>query len=105
MAILTRVEFRDKLRSLDPKAHTYFQPPDGAQIVYPCFIYSRDVGRGMKADNTLYGYAECYSVTYITTDPDTTVPVSMLKAFSYCSDGKPFVKDKLYHYSFTIYNK
>lgn len=105
MAILTRVEFRDKLRSLKEGVHTYFQPPSSVRITYPCFIYSREVGRTIRADDRRYGYAEGYEVIYITTDPDTDVPQKVMDAFTYCSDGKPYITDGLYHYPFTIYNK
>ena len=105
MAILTRPEIGQKLRAIDPKASTYFQPPDGKRIEYPCFIYSREVGRTVLADNMRYGYAEGYSVLYITRDPDSKIPLRVLDGFQYCSDGKPYVKDNLYHYPFTIYNK
>ncbi len=105
MAILTRMEFGKKLRSLEDGSHTYFQPPSSVRIEYPCFIYSRDVGRTMRADDRRYGYAEGYEVIYITTDPDTVTPQKVMDAFTYCSDGKPYIKDGLYHYPFTIYNK
>lgn len=105
MAILSRTDFGAKLRSLEEGSHTYFQPPSNVRIDYPCFIYSLTVGRTMLADNIRYGYAEGYEVIYITTDPDTIVPKKIMDAFSYCSDGKPYVSDGLYHYPFTIYNK
>ena len=106
MARLTRVEFGQRLKSLEPlDPHAYFQPPTGKHIEYPCFIYSRLTGQTMRADNTRYGYAEGYEVLYITTDPDTDMHVKIMDAFTYCSDGKPYVKDNLYHFPFTIYNK
>ena len=105
MAILTRPEIGQKLQTIDPTAHTYFQPPDGKYIEYPCFIYSREIGRSIIADNLRYGHAEGYSVLYITRDPDSEIPLRVLNSFQYCSDGKPYVKDNLYHFPFTIYNK
>ena len=105
MAILSRIDFGKALRELEDGVHTYFQPPDGQKISYPCFIYSRDTGRTNRADNMRYSYAPGYSVLYITTDPDTTIPNKVMDRFPYCSDGKPYVKDKLYHFPFTIYLK
>ena len=106
MARLTRVEFGAALKALETgEPHAYFQPPTGKSIEYPCFIYSRITGLTMRADNNRYGYAEGYEVLYITTDPDTDMPSKIMDAFTYCSDGKPYVKDNLYHFPFTIYNK
>lgn len=105
MAILTQPEFGEKLRELEAGSHSYFQPPSSVRIKYPCFIYERDVGRTIRADNSRYGYAEGYSVLYITTNPNSSVPLNLMTAFPYSSDGKPYVKDGLYHYPFTIYNK
>ena len=105
MAMLSRVDFGRALRELEEGSHTYFQPPDGKKIQYPCFIYSRDTGHTQRADNMRYSYADGYYVLYITPDPDTTIPKKVLNSFPYCSDGKPYVKDNLYHYPFTIYLK
>ena len=105
MAILKRVEFGEKLRSLEEGSHTYFQPPSGVRIEYPCFIYTRTIGRTMRADDIRYGYAEGYEVNYITSDPDSETPLKVMNAFQYCSDGKPYIVDGLYHHPFTIYNK
>jgi hypothetical protein len=105
MAILSRVEFGKALRMLEAGSHTYFQPPDGARIEYPCFIYSRDIGRTANADNLKYIHTDGYSVLYITKNPDTETPSKVMNAFQYCRDGKPYVKDNLYHFPFTIYNR
>lgn len=104
MARLSRVEIGAALRSLQTGVKTYFQPPTGKSIVYPCFIYSRNAGMNRKANDHLYLRSELYDVLYITTDPDTDMPTRMLEKFAYCSDGKPYVKDNLYHYPFTIHN-
>ena len=106
MARLTRVEFGSALKALETGTpHAYFQPPTGKHIEYPCFIYSKATGRIARANNANYLYADGYDVLYITTDPDTDMPSKIMTAFQYCSEGKPYVKDNLYHYPFTIYNQ
>lgn len=106
MARLTRTEFGTKLKSLETgKPHAYFQPPTGKSIEYPCFIYSRGAGRNRHADDRIYLHDDVYDVLYITSDPDTDMPTKVREAFAYYSDGKPYVKDNLYHHPFTIYNK
>lgn len=95
-----RMELDKIFRSLCP--NVYYQPPEKMKIKYPCIIYSRGTIKTQKADNISYTMNVAYNVRYITKDPDDPV-VIQLAELPYCSHGKPYIADNLYHDPYTIY--
>lgn len=82
--------------------NVFFQPPTGTKLKYPCILYELSDIDISHADNYGYLLHDKYSVTYITRDPDDRV-IHDLARLPFCMSDRMFVKDNLYHYSYTIY--
>jgi len=100
MAKQSRLNLSEKLHSLCP--NVYFQPPNGTKLKYPCIIYDLDSIDKRNADNAAYTLNDRYSIQYITRDPDDDVKYKIIQ-MRYCSAGKFFISENLYHYNFSIY--
>lgn len=100
-----RKKLEEKLLSAmsDPVKHIYFQPPEGFKLAFPCIVYKRTKFDVVHADNAPYKVNTPYSVTYITRDPDSETPDNLAK-LPMCRSEQSFVKDNLYHWSYTIYH-
>lgn len=98
-----RSELQTILRTLLGSDHVYFQPPESMKLAYPCIVYERNPGYTNRADNSLYRYQHNYQLTYITDDPETELPVTILKTFESCSYERDFVYENLYHHIFNLY--
>lgn len=82
--------------------NVYFQPPPTVQMKYPCIVYGKKTIGVTYADDTPYSLDECYQVTYIDPDPDSTVPMEIAK-LQMCSMDTCFTSDNLNHSVFTLY--
>lgn len=96
-----RYELHEKLKAICE--NVYFQPPNKAQIKYPCIIYDEDVGRAERADNRLYLNTDSYMVTVIDKDPDSVIPGKLMNEFSMIRKNRPYRADNLNHYPHTLY--
>lgn len=83
----------------------YYEPPSTIRLEYPCFIYNKEKGKILHADNIRYLYKERYSLTIIDTNPDSELPGKLFSSnISYLEeDRSPYVADGLYHFSYTLY--
>ena len=81
----------------------YYQPPEGAQIRYPCIIYERDGGTADYASNRTYRFTQRYQVMVITRDPDCPLPEAILRYFPMCRIDRTFVSENLYHNVLTLH--
>ena len=99
----SRLDLHDELTTLLGSSHAYFQPPESVKMIYPCFVYSRNIDHTARANNRLYSYRHAYHLTYITDDSETNMPYLVLMTFPMSSQGRPFVSDNLYHFPFDIY--
>ena len=70
---------------------------------YPCFVYSRDNGNQLFADNKTYRFKQRYQVTYISKNPDCDEVITKMLTLPYCSYDRHYVADTLHHDVFTIY--
>lgn len=82
--------------------NVYYQPPESVKLKFPCIVYKRTSIDETHADDTLYLSRYEYQVTYISKEPDTTKPEEIAR-LPYCSAGRFFVTDSMYHYPFTIF--
>lgn len=96
----SRIEFHNLLCTI--ASTVYFQAPPAHKMVYPCVIYSRDNMVKTSADNTMYLVNNMYQVTYIDKNPDSDVPMKILKLQN-SKFTTQFVKDGFYHNVFNIY--
>lgn len=97
-----RIELHNELCGFLGPTNVYFQPPESMKLSYPCFVYSRNADFARRANNRLYLYEHNYQLTYITDDPETDMPLRLLRKFPKCRQGQPFVSDNLYHFPFDL---
>lgn len=83
--------------------HTYFEPPENVKMKYNAVVYERTGFHTRRADNKAYLIRDSYQVTVISKDPEDELPKKILETFDFCSPGKFFVRDNLWHFPFTIY--
>lgn len=95
--ILSR-KFRDFLGN----TNVYFQPPQGKIMKYPCIRYERVDIPVTHADNIKYLKRSRYSVTLITTDPDSEMPFDILDEFDHIAHDRHYVSDNLIHDTYTL---
>lgn len=103
MAEHTRTEFRDKLREYIGSNNTYYRPPETIKMSYPCAVYDMTSPHLMRANNYIYGFKNCYNVTFIAKDPEWIDIEDVLKHFQYSSFDRSFIADQLSHWVFRIY--
>lgn len=99
----SRLELQDKLEKLFETKHVYFQPPESAQIRYPCIIYSRRTGETRFADNNPYSFFKAYDVTLIRQDPENDWVDKMAMSFPMCRYDRNFKTENLEHDVFVLY--
>lgn len=83
--------------------NVYFDPPESLRMKYPCIVYSRSSSRSSYANDKTYSYRQGYQVTVIDRDPDTEIPVRLLRNLSFISFVREYVYDNLHHMVFRIY--
>ena len=96
-----RLDLQRKLREIAPKA--WYQKPPANQMSYPCFVYKAVEPKVVYANNRGYIRIPGYEVLYITDTENDSIQDTMLQEFAYCSCGRKYTADQLYHYPFTIY--
>lgn len=99
----SRLELHEELCKILGTRNVYFQPPESIKIVYPCFIYNLSKIEVTRADDQMYLYTNQYDLTYIDKNPDSEIPVEVLKHFRLCSHNRMFTADNLNHNTFTLY--
>lgn len=95
-----RLSLQQKLCRLAPKA--WYQKPPTNKMTYPCFVYKALEPETVRADNRVYVLMPKYEILYITQTEDDEIWERMFNEFEYCSAGRKYVSDNLYHYPFTV---
>lgn len=98
----TRLELQSKLENIMESRHVYFQPPESVKMEYPAIRYSLEGVRIERADNSPYYIIDMYELILISRTPAMDMVRKILQ-LPYCSIGKPYKADNLYHYPFTLY--
>lgn len=86
---------------MDGIGNVYFNPPNKLQ--YPCIVYELARRTSKHADDIRYLSHDQYTVTVITTEPDSAIPEMVENAFKYIDHDKRFVNDRLYHDIYTVF--
>lgn len=96
-----RLLMHEKLVEVLGSRHVYYQPPETVKMVYPCIVYEHDYNVAKHADNRPYKNDDVYTVTFITKDPDSSIPdaISQLRTASF---ERRFVAENLHHYVYRI---
>ncbi|MCA1806976.1 MAG: hypothetical protein LC687_03865 [Actinobacteria bacterium] len=97
-----RLDLQTLLEALLGTRKVYFQPPANVQMEYPCIIYKRDTARTQFAGNTPYRYTKSYQVTYISQDPDDSVP-DKIAALPMCQFDRHYAVKNLNHEVFSLF--
>ena len=95
-----RLDLQRELTKIAPKA--WYQKLPSNQVSYPCFIYKAETPETVRADNKVYVLMPRYEILYISKTEDDWIWEKMLTTFEYCSAGRKYVSDNLYHYPFTV---
>lgn len=102
-----RLKFDDELRVLQTEIlgyqHTYFEPTEEVRMKYDAVVYKKTDMNVRRANNKSYSIRDGYLVTVISRDPETKLPWAIQEHFERCAPGRPFVRDNLYHFPFTIF--
>jgi hypothetical protein len=80
----------------------YFQAPPNNQMQYDCIVYAWDDTKTDFANNSPYRLTKRYQVTYITRDPDSSIPIAIAKLPLSLME-QTYSRDNLHHYVFTLY--
>ena len=101
-----RKKFDAELRALQQDylgyQHTYFEPPEEVRMQYDAVVYENQGMDVRRANNKSYLIRPTYQVTIISRDAETLLPRMIQEHFERCNPGRPFVRDNLYHFPFTI---
>lgn len=98
-----RLQLQQELRKIAPNA--YYQKPPANKMSYPCFVYKAVEPQVTRADDKAYLLMPCYEILYITREENDDIWEIMVNGFQYCSPGRKYVNDNLFHYPFTVYYK
>lgn len=97
-----REELNDIFVKLLRSRNVYYQPPTNLIMKYDAIRYSLSEMQGRYADDMKYSKMKSYDGIVICREPDPQV-VEDLSELPYCSFGRPYTAEGLYHYPFTIY--
>lgn len=98
-----RLELDEILRSVLGSKNVYFQPPENLKMKFPCIVYNLANARLDYADNRVYMRNRRYEVTFISDDPVSSVPDTLIDTFQHIGYDRRFVSDNMYHDVFTVY--
>ena len=99
----TRLELHDEFCAILGSSNVYFQPPASVLMKYDAIRYSLSDKNIKRANDSVYSMTNQYDGVYITTNPESTIPDEMLNHFQMYRPGRPYTKDNLHHYPFTLY--
>lgn len=99
----TRIDLHNKLVDILGSSNVYFQPPATIKMKYPAIVYSLDNIQTRFANNLTYKQKRRYTITYITTDPDSELIDSFFTELFSVSFDRVYTSDNLYHYVYTVY--
>jgi len=97
-----RLDLHEIFATLLGSRNVYFQPPATLKMQYPCILYNRGKIDSKSANNNLYNSTVGYSVTLITSDPDSATLEKILQ-LPLCRFDRHFTAENLNHDVFTLY--
>lgn len=98
----TRLNLHEELCTLLGSRNCYFEPPESIKLNYPCFIYYVDDITQIRADNRHYLDINEYSITYITSKPNSDICEKFFEAFPTSRFDRKYNSDNLHHYVFAL---
>jgi hypothetical protein len=98
---LHREDLQGRLETILGSSNVYFQPPENAQMQYPCIVYKRERADTEFAGNRPYHNEMRYQLMVIARDPDLTV-VRTLMDHPKCLHIRFFTRQDLNHDVFML---
>lgn len=99
----SRLELQSELELVLGSNNVYFQPPESKKLTYDCIVYQLKDVWYKHADDKKYLLKDCYEVTVIYRNPDSSVTHDLLDYFEYSNFNRHFTSDNLNHDVITIY--
>ena len=99
----SRLDLHEEFCTILESRNVYYDPPASVLMKYDAIRYKLSSKDLKRANNRIYRSTNEYEAIFITRDPDSPIPDTILEHFEMCSFGKPYVADNLYHFPFTIY--
>lgn len=96
----TRLELHELLCGILGSRNVYFKTP--ARMKYPCIKYERARPSTQHADNIAYRNTNCYTLTYIDSNPDSEM-IDRIAELPLCSVDRGYDADDLRHTVYTLY--
>ena len=96
-----RIDLHYILTELLGSENVYYQPPETVKMKYPCIVYDHTDENTLHADDIPYKTDSLYTVTSISTDPDSDIPNKLGKLRGSRFD-RHFVSDNLHHYVYRL---
>lgn len=98
-----RLQLHEKLCSILGSRNVYFQPPESVKLKYDAIVYDVADRNDIRADDRQYRNMVGYDLTFITLDPDSPIPETLLNSFSRIRHSRSFSSGNLHHELFRIY--
>lgn len=98
-----RLNLHEELCAILGSKSVYFNPPQSVLMSYDAIRYELAGKDIRRANNGVYIITNQYDGVVISENPECEVPDAILRHFSMCSFGKPYIADNLYHFPFTLY--
>jgi hypothetical protein len=98
-----RLNLHEEFCTLLGTRNVYYDPPESVLMNYDAIRYKLGGKDIRRANDVAYQITDQYEGVVISDNPDCEVPDVILRHFSMCSFGRPYVADNLYHFPFTLY--
>ena len=98
-----RLQLQSKLEEVIGSRNVYFQPPETMRLEYPCIVYFKNALPVNYANNKIYKKKQAYTLTYVDKNPDSEMPNTILRAFSFIRTDSYYRSEGLNHTKFTLY--
>ena len=99
----TRVDLQTLLETVLGSSNVYFQPPESLKMQYPAIRYKLVGYKQLKANNHVYFRVPRYTITVITTDPDSDIATKILDHFPNSSYENKFGSNGLYNETINLF--
>lgn len=97
-----RLQLEKNLKEVLGSSNVYYNPPASIQMSYPCIKYELEDILHEHSNNRVYIRNQRYGATLIDPRPDSPL-VEKIDELEYCSMGRSYKADNLWHFTFTIF--
>lgn len=101
-----RLQLHEEFCEILESRNAYFQPPASVHLNYDpkgCIVYKIAKRDAIRADDIRYIGLTAYDVTFITRDPDSTIPDLLMASFLHIEHQRTYTSENLHHDLFRLY--